>query len=233
MNLIYKIKNYFNDWNLFEMIFIFTFEILFIILGIIFNQPFISSLYSTTVLLCVFFLAKGKWYGYVFGLIGTLSYCYIALSQDYYGECLYNLVVTFPLYVVSIVCWFNNQLNKVVKIRKKLEKREIFIFILENIGLFVLMNLFLYSTNSPQWLTSSFAITFSFTADYLAMRRSDFTFIAYCFNDIFLIILWIIPLLNGEISLLNVSVTMFAFLINDIYGVINWRKIKRIQNTQI
>lgn len=61
------------------------------------------------------------------------------------------------------------------------------------------------------------------------MRRSDLSFVAYCFDDVFVIILWLIPVINGDIGLLNVLITMFAFLINDIYGVINWAKIKRIQ----
>ena len=66
-------------------------------------------------------------------------------------------------------------------------------------------------------------------ANYLAMRRSDLSFVAYCFDDVFVIILWLIPVINGDIGLLNVLITMFAFLINDIYGVIKWAKIKRIQ----
>ncbi len=58
--MLNKIKNYFSEWNWFEISFITIFEIAFIVLGIVFKQPFLSTLYSTTILLCAFLLVKGK-----------------------------------------------------------------------------------------------------------------------------------------------------------------------------
>ncbi len=115
-----------------------------------------------------------------------------------------------------------------VKIRK-ITKLEIVLFIFGFVTLFVGFYFLLKFLNTPQALTSALAVMFSGMANYLAMRRSDLSFVAYCFDDVFVIILWLIPVINGDIGLLNVLITMFAFLINDIYGVINWAKIKRIQ----
>ncbi len=226
--MLNKIKNYFSEWNWFEISFITIFEIAFIVLGIVFKQPFLSTLYSTTILLCAFLLVKGKWYAYIFGLVGISVYIYISFQNDYYGESIWHLCITVPLYISSIINWFKNQQNKVVKIRK-ITKLEIVLFIFGFITLFVGFYFLLKFLNTPQALTSALAVMFSGMANYLAMRRSDLSFVAYCFDDVFVIILWLIPVINGDIGLLNVLITMFAFLINDIYGVINWAKIKRIQ----
>lgn len=226
--MLNKIKNYFSEWNLFEICFILIFEIVFIVLGIVFKQPILSTIYSVFILLCAFLLVKGKWYAYIFGLIGISVYIYISFQNNYYGESIWHLAITIPFYITSMINWFRNQQNKVVKIRK-ITKLEIVLFIFGFIGLFVGFYFLLKFLNTPQALTSALAVTFSGMANYLAMRRSNLSFVAYCFDDVFVIILWIIPVINGEMGVLNVLITMFAFLINDIYGVFNWIKIRKMQ----
>lgn len=223
-----SIKNYFSEWNWFELSFIFFFEILYIVLGIIFKQDFFSCFYSMTILLCAFFIAKGKWYAYIFGIIGILTYCYLSFTQQYWAEAIWHLVFTVPMYVVSLINWFRNQQNKEVKIRK-ISKLETILFIIGLIVMCAAIWLVLYLVKAPQPLVSAFSVTLSAMANYLAMRRSDFSLIAFCFDDIFIIVLWLIPVIQGEVVLLNVAITMFAFLINDIYGVINWRNMKAKQ----
>lgn len=226
--MLNKIKNYFSEWNWFELSFIIIFEITFLVLGIVFKQPFLSSLYSMTILLCAFLLVKGKWYAYIFGLVGILTYCYISYQNRYWGEAIWHLIITTPLYITSLVTWLKNQQNKVVKIRK-ITPLEYVLFFLGFTGLFFGAMFLLKHFDTPQYLSSAFAITFSGMANYLAARRSNLTFVAYCLDDVFVIIIWLIPVINGEIGLLNVAITMFAFLINDLYGVYNWIRIRKKQ----
>ena len=164
--------------------------------------------------------------------LGILTYCYLSFTQQYWAEAIWHLVFTVPMYIASMINWLKNQHNKEVKIRK-ISKKETILFIIGLIVLCTSISLILSYVGAPQPIISAFSVTLSAMANYLAMRRSDFSLIAYCFDDIFIIVLWLIPVIKGEVVLLNVAVTMFAFLINDIYGVINWRKMKAKQDADV
>ena len=53
--------------------------------------------------------------------------------------------------------------------------------------------------------------------------RSPFYAVAYAANDIVLIILWVLASLEN-ISYLPMVMCFAMFLLNDMYGFINWRK---------
>ena len=54
--------------------------------------------------------------------------------------------------------------------------------------------------------------------------------VAYASNDIVLIILWTMATLK-KITYLSVIICFVMFLINDIYGFINWKKIEKRQQS--
>ncbi|MBQ2889456.1 MAG: nicotinamide mononucleotide transporter, partial [Clostridia bacterium] len=72
-------------------------------------------------------------------------------------------------------------------------------------------------------------VTTSFVAVYLTFRRSPYFAIAYALNDIVLIILWMLASFS-DIRYVSVVFCFIAFLFNDIYGFINWQRIKERQN---
>ena len=77
-------------------------------------------------------------------------------------------------------------------------------------------------------IPSTISVTTSFLAVYLTFRRSPYFAIGYAANDIVLIVLWTLAFLE-DISYASVIVCFIAFLVNDIYGFLNWRKIERRQ----
>ena len=60
-------------------------------------------------------------------------------------------------------------------------------------------------------------------------NKFELSLFCYVANDIVIIILWLIPILNGHIELISVLVGPILLLINDIYGSYNWRKLKKHQ----
>lgn len=68
-------------------------------------------------------------------------------------------------------------------------------------------------------------MTTSFLAVYLTFRRSPYFALAYAANDMVLIVLWVLASIF-DIRYISVVVCFIAFLINDIYGFISWRKMK-------
>ena len=83
-----------------------------------------------------------------------------------------------------------------------------------------------FDTNNIE--LSTISITTSFIAVYLTFRRSAYFALAYALNDIVLIILWILATLT-DITYLSVVICFLMFLVNDIYGFINWTKMHKRQ----
>ena len=76
---------------------------------------------------------------------------------------------------------------------------------------------------------STVSVATSFSASYLLVCRSPFYALAYAANDIVLIILWVLASLEN-ISYLPMVMCFVMFLLNDMYGLINWRKMSARQN---
>lgn len=66
----------------------------------------------------------------------------------------------------------------------------------------------------------------------LAMLRSSYYALFYAMNDIVLIVLWILATIEN-ISYLPMVLCFFCFLVNDLYGFINWQKMKKTQQIEI
>lgn len=82
--------------------------------------------------------------------------------------------------------------------------------------------------NTANIVPSTVSVTTSFLAVYLTFRRSPYYAVAYAANDIVLIVLWVMAAIK-DISYTSVVMCFAAFLANDIYGFINWRRMGRRQ----
>ena len=56
---------------------------------------------------------------------------------------------------------------------------------------------------------------------------------SYIVNDLILIVLWGIPIIQGNLLLLAMLINPIVNLVNDTYGVINWNKMQRKQKDKI
>ena len=72
------------------------------------------------------------------------------------------------------------------------------------------------------------SVATSFVAVYLTFRRSPYFAIGYAANDVVLIVLWVLAA-KQDPSYLSVVVCFAAFLVNDVYGFINWRRMGKRQ----
>ena len=83
--------------------------------------------------------------------------------------------------------------------------------------------------NTSNLFVSTLSIVASLIATYLTARRSEYGFIGFIINDLILITLWGLPVIKGGLNLIPVLLCPVLLLINDIYGVYNWKKLKEQQ----
>lgn len=174
--------------------------------------------------------AKGNPIGQVLMVVFSLLYGIISFIFHYYGEMVTYLGMTMPMAVVALVAWLKNPYkgNKAeVAVNRISGKETAFMFVLTAV-VTVAFYFILRAFNTANLLPSTLSVTTSFAAVYLTFRRDPFYALAYALNDIVLIVLWSLASLHDK-SYISVTVCFIAFLANDIYGFINWRRMEKRQ----
>lgn len=176
------------------------------------------------------FNAKGNPIGQALMVVFSVLYGIISYTFSYYGEMVTYLGMTAPMAVFALISWLRNPYNEnksEVKVNSIKRTEAIFILLLTAVVTFIFYFILEYF-HTANLIPSTLSVTTSFLAVYLTFRRSAYFALAYAANDIILIVLWILASLS-DISYISVIICFVAFLANDIYGFINWLKMKKRQ----
>lgn len=186
-----------------------------------------ASLIGVTSLI---FNAKGNPIGQFLMVVFSLLYGVISFTFAYYGEMITYLGMTAPMAVFALVSWLRNPYGKgraEVKVNR-LKRKEITFMLILTACITLIFYFILDQFHTANLLPSTISVTTSFLAVYLTFRRSAFFAVAYAANDIVLIFLWGLAA-STDLSYLSVVICFIMFLINDIYGFINWSKMQKRQ----
>ncbi len=187
-----------------------------------------ASLIGVTSLI---FNAKGNPFGQLLMVIFSLLYGIISYTFSYYGEMITYLGMTMPMAVFALISWLKNPYNgnkAEVKVNSISKKEHAFMWII-TLNVTIVFYFILTYFNTANIIPSTLSVTTSFVAVYLTFRRSPYFAIAYALNDMVLIILWGLASFS-DIRYISVVFCFVTFLFNDIYGFINWQKMKERQN---
>ena len=189
----------------------------------------IASVIGATSLI---FNAKGNPIGQVLMVVFSVLYGIISYTFSYYGEMITYLGMTAPMAVFALISWLRNPYNgnkAEVKVNSIKRREAFFMFLLTAIitlGFYFILRYF----QTANLIPSTLSVTTSFLAVYLTFRRSAYFALAYAANDMVLIVLWVLAALS-DISYLSMIICFVSFLMNDIYGFINWLRMKKRQQS--
>lgn len=187
----------------------------------------VASLIGVTSLI---FNAKGNPIGQALMIVFSLLYGVISFTFAYYGEMITYLGMTMPMAFFALISWLRNPYNgnkAEVKVNSISKKEQILMWLLTivvTVVFFFVLNYF----NTVNIIPSTISVTTSFLAVYLTFRRCPTFALAYAANDMVLIVLWIMASIY-DTKYISVVVCFIAFFINDMYGYISWRQMKRRQ----
>ena len=175
------------------------------------------------------FIAKGVILGQILCIIFSIFYGVISLANGYYGEMITYVCMTLPMNIISLISWIKHPFKDTneVEVASLNYKKILIIFILSLI-ITAIFYFILKALNTSSLIISTISITTSFIAVSLTFFRSPYYALAYATNDIVLIVLWIIATLKNA-SNFTMILCFIVFLINDIYGFINWKKMQNHQ----
>lgn len=185
----------------------------------------IASLIGVTALI---FTAKGNVLGPVILIFFSLFYGYISFTQQYYGEIFTYVGMSAPVSAVSVITWLKNPYSSSEVKTSKVTAKTMTVLLIATVVVTVLFYFILKVFGTASLIISTVSVATSFLASMLTTLRSPFYAAAYALNDIVLIVLWIIAS-AGDISCITMVVCFVVFLINDLYGLINWLKMQKKQ----
>ncbi len=187
----------------------------------------IASLVGVTSLI---FCAKGNPAGQVLMILFSLLYGYISLTFAYYGEMITYLGMTAPMALFSLISWlrhpYKGQKSQVQVAATR--PRDWLLAVLLTLGVTAAFYFILRALGTANLIPSTLSVATSFLAAYLTWRRSPYFALIYAANDAVLLVLWTLASLSDP-AYISVVVCFAAFLVNDLYGFISWRRMQKRQ----
>lgn len=177
--------------------------------------------------------AKGNPAGQVLMIVFSLLYGIISYDFAYYGEMITYLGMTAPMALLALISWLRNpyQKGKSEVRTDRLRRYEPLLLALLSILVTLIFYFILKKMGNANLLPSTLSVTTSFVAAYLTFRRNPAFALAYAANDVILLVLWISASLHDR-SYLSVVFCFLAFLANDLYGFVCWRRMEKRQQAQ-
>ena len=173
--------------------------------------------------------AKGNVWAQILMIVFSILYGILSWWFRYWGEMITYLGMTLPMAVWSTITWIRHpaENGKEVAIQK-LRPRHIWGLLFWGTITTAMFYFILRTLNTPNLVFSTISVATSFLAAALTMLRSSYYALGYASNDLVLIVLWVLASMENT-KYISVVVCFAAFTVNDIYGFINWQKMKARQ----
>ncbi|MEG2013200.1 MAG: nicotinamide riboside transporter PnuC [Anaerovoracaceae bacterium] len=214
-------KQELSGWNKSEAIWLCFATLTILALSLYWKDSVIGIIAAITGVLCVVLTGKGKISSYVFGMINTLLYAYVAFGAKYYGEVMLNLLYYVPMNFVGWFAWkkyINTDTGEVAK-RKLSAKFIAMLFTVIAIAA-VIYGLLLSGLGGNLPYIDSISTVLSVVAQILCVRRYREQWLLWIVVNAVTIIMWIIAFWNGGESV----ATLLMWSIYFINALIMYRK---------
>lgn len=229
--------NLFKEWTWFERIWLLLFSIVNVFLYLKWDSGLIGLISAMSGMLCVVLVAKGKISNFVFGIVNTATYAYISYGYGLYGESMLNALFYLPTQFIGLWMWQRHRsVNKVrdedIEIKRLSVKGWAIVIASVVVGAYAYMHV-LMALDAQQVRIDSVAVVMSVVAQILLTLRYAEQWVLWILVNLLSIVLWVVTLSQSGGSDYTMPVMWTAFLINSIYGWINWLKLQQGKAAQM
>jgi len=163
-------------------------------------------------------------------ILFSLLYGLISYTCAYYGEMITYLGMTMPMALFSLIAWLRNPYagNRAEVAVNRLKPWEVRWMLLLTAAVTGVFYFILVWCGTANIIPSTLSVTTSFLAVYLTFRRSPYFALAYAANDVVLLVLWAMVSMENS-TYISVLICFAMFLVNDLYGYVNWKRMEKKQ----
>ncbi len=233
-----RLKGYLAQWSVFEKVWITLFTGITVYLYFAFEDTLLGLVSSISGMLCVVLVAKGKVSNYLFGIVQTATYGVIAYGYGLYGEAMLNWLFYFPTQFIGIWLWMRHSKKK----EESEQGEDVYVKRLTPKGWAVVIGSFiagaLIYAELLTWLSAqqvridSMAVVLSVIAQILMVQRYAEQWVIWILVNVLTITLWLVTLIQTGGNDWNMVIMWTAFLVNSIYGYVNWVMLSKVQKAE-
>lgn len=169
--------------------------------------------------------AKGHINCYYIGLINIVSYVVVAFYSHFYGTLLLQLLFFIPMQFIGIYHWKKHlKPNTKIVNTKEMTLNQIILTTLLSVAVALLYSMFLRLIGSHAVILDSSITTMSIIGTVLSIRRYKEQWLFWSIVNILSILMWSTSASNNHTGIL-MATTYVIYLINSVYGYINWKSL--------
>lgn len=229
--MIAKRKEFFADWSWFERLWLLAFTLINVYLFFALDDTLIGLCASLTGMLSVVLVAKGKTWNYYPGIVNVVLYAFVAYGQKYYGEVMLNLLYFLPMQFIGLFLWRKNGVSETkqndVRVAEMTWRSRIVWSVL-CLAATAAYALVLKAMGGALPIVDSLTAVLSIVAMIFMVKRYVEQWIVWIVIDLLTIYMWLVAFMadGNDISIL---VMWTSYLVNAVYGWLNWRARYRAQ----
>ena len=226
-----KTLAYFEDWNWFERTWLFGFTIIGTWLCLHWGESPVGIVSFLTNIWCVILVTKGKILNYPIGIIGVVTYAYVAYNRQLYGDMQLNLFYYLPMSFYGWWVWSKNKDATTEDVRIKFMTDTQRVTYACGIGFAVYVYyLWLKDLGGAMPLKDATTTVLFVVAMFLMARRYMEQWVLWIVGDVVEVVMWFkITMVQGANDI-GALLMWSAFLINAVYGLYNWVQLYKGQN---
>lgn len=218
------LKQELSGWKKSEVIWMFAAALTILTLSFYWKDSAVGIIAAVTGVLCVILTGKGKISSYIFGMINTVLYAYVAFGAKYYGEVMLNLLYYVPMNIVGWYAWRKNMNAATCEVvKRKLSIKVTTILFLGTTMAIVIYGAILSRMGGNLPYVDSVSTVLSVAAQILCVRRYREQWLLWIVVNTVTIIMWVFAFWNGGESV----ATLLMWSIYLINAVIMYQKWSR------
>lgn len=219
----------FYGWKKLEYLWLFSASFAILLISYVMGSSWIEVVSALTGVIGAILVAKAKLSSYVWGVVATGTYAWIAYAYQLFGEAILYTALFFPMQFIGYVIWLRassrDEREEIVDVEKRLltahQRVVVTILTVAAISCYAVL-VGLLKGISPG-LDSATAVL-SVLATTLMMLRYAEQWMVWILVNCVAIVMWVIMVIEHQDQGWAVLAMWVLYLLNAVYGWWKWRK---------
>lgn len=222
----------FRGWHTFDYVWLLFSITAITIITLMMGGSTISIISAIANIVCVVLVAKGKISNYVWGIVGVITYAYLAYTWGYFGETFLNAMYYLPMQFVGMYLWFKHK-DKMIDgtvtetvVVSHLNGLKRLLLVLSIPLLIYGASLILNTLGGQLPLLDATTTVLSIVAMLLMTLRLKEQWYLWIVVDILSVYMWYDAYSQGSPDGIATLLMWIVFTINAFYGLYQWNRLE-------
>lgn len=188
----------------------------------------IAIIASITGVIANTMIANGNITSYYFSIVCNIAYVIIGYNSHLYGTAILQGLFFLPMQIIGFINWNKNlkQKSNIVNTRK-MSFKNLCLTVTYTIVLSLIYSIALRLFNDRLPIIDALVTGLSIVGMILTVKRYKEQWLFWITVNVVNIIMWLFVSFDTKESGLIMALTAFVYLVNSIYGYINWNKLTK------